>query len=61
MKPVTKDEFFATVGQLNVHPTIEGNYDQKMGYRSDWKLPNGQVLGTSISGTVFMDAQYWIA
>ena len=44
-KEIEKDEFFATVGSLNVHPSIQlGPYP----YMSLWKAPNGQVLGKSV-------------
>jgi hypothetical protein len=48
LREVSQDEFFATVGKLNVHPTPEGRYGEP-DYRSDWKLLNGsrRLIGQS--------------
>jgi hypothetical protein len=40
---VTKEEFFATVGRLNVHPRSERD-------ASYWETPNREVLGKSTPG-----------
>lgn len=46
MRPVTKDEFYAAIGNLNVHPQIQpGPYP----YTSLWKrLDNRNVIGKSV-------------
>lgn len=44
---VTKDSFFATVGQLDVHPHIAGAHDPVDGYTSSWETPQRHVLGRS--------------
>lgn len=43
MKEVTKEEFFHTVGQLNVHPAPVGKWP----YTSEWKSPSGRIVGKS--------------
>lgn len=61
MVKVTKTEFFATVGRLNVHPSIARvPYNQESGYLQWWKLPCGRVLGVSFGGTQFMESQYGV-
>lgn len=60
MKQVTKKEFFATVGQLDVHPWIFGNYDNEWGYKSHWKLRNGLKVGESDGGTHLQDDRYFV-
>ena len=40
---VSQEQFFATVGQMDVHPTPIGNYP----YVSEWKLRDGRVVGLS--------------
>jgi hypothetical protein len=42
MREVTKDEFFATVGQQNVHPYM---VTDRYPYTEDWRTPRGVVLG----------------
>lgn len=60
--PVTRESFYATIGQLNVHPCPVGNYDQVLGYQSDWKMHGGagERVGASIGGTVFSDRAYLV-
>lgn len=43
MKAVSKEEFFAFMGPLNVHPRSEPD-------RSVWETPSRQVLGISRPG-----------
>ena len=46
---VSKDAFYATVGKLDVHPSIQpGAYP----YTSLWKLRSGQVVGKSVGRRV---------
>lgn len=46
MRPVTKEQFYAAIGHLNVHPQIQpGPYP----YTSLWKHLNGSgVVGKSV-------------
>ena len=51
MNTVTKKEFFKAVGHLDVHPSIRHKrYDNVLGYESDWKLRNGDVIGYTCKG-----------
>ena len=43
MVEVSKDEFFATVGQLNVHPRAERD-------ASYWETPGRQLMGFTTPG-----------
>lgn len=48
MKIVTKDQFYASVGALNVHPHIlQGKYP----YTMEWKTPSGQIMGKIVPET----------
>ena len=47
MRPVTKEQFYAAIGHLNVHPQIQpGGYP----YTSIWKMLDGSrvVVGKSV-------------
>ncbi len=62
MKKVSRDEFYKTVGRLNVHPQIMTNYP----YTSDWRLqsePMRQPVGRSVDrvegGVIVTD--YYVA
>lgn len=57
---VTKEAFFATVGKLDVHPCPTGKYDPVFGYRSDWKLRDGRIIGFSNGGTTFSTTRYMV-
>lgn len=51
MKTVTKEEFFKTIGHLDVHPSIRHKkYDNVLGYEADWKLRNGSTIGYTCKG-----------
>jgi len=47
---VPKNTFFATVGQLNVHPRVEKD-------ASYWETPQREVLGISTPGYLCQDAE----
>ena len=50
MRKVSKDEFYRSIGPLNVHPSIQhGNYP----YTAIWKTQTGaqQVVGKTIGRT----------
>jgi hypothetical protein len=44
-REVTRDDFFATVGQLNVHPRI---ISDGFPYTQDWNTPAGFIRGKSV-------------
>lgn len=63
MMEVTKDQFFATVGQLNVHPRSERDY-------STWEMVNTrETIGRTEPGYMCRDKdgryttekRYWVA
>jgi hypothetical protein len=58
---VSKETFYSTIGQLNVHPHIESKHDDILGYFETWKLlENGKILGASIGGTTFSKVIYFV-
>lgn len=52
MKEVTKEEFFNLIysKNLNVFPTIVSDWDDEIGYISEWRYPNRLVFGKSQCG-----------
>ena len=57
MVRVTRDEFFAKMNPLDVHPNIEGRWQDLTGYTSVWKLRLGKIVGVSDS---FGEGRYWL-
>jgi hypothetical protein len=58
MTEVTAGAFFATVGQLNVHPSPVGFFDETArDYLSEWRMCDGtrRLVGASFGG------RYWRA
>lgn len=47
MVEVSRDKFFATVGQLDVNPYPTGNWSDEIGYVTLWKLRSGRIVGKS--------------
>lgn len=43
MREITKDQFFATVGRLNVHPRAERD-------ASFWETPDRRLMGKTTPG-----------
>ncbi len=43
MREVSRDQFFATVGQMNVHPRVEKD-------ASYWETPSRQLMGRTEPG-----------
>ena len=55
-REIPAEEFFDSVGSLNVHPQIQpGGYP----YTSLWKTPMGQVKGKSV-GHEFGPTRYYV-
>jgi hypothetical protein len=45
-KEVTKEEFYAFMGNRNVHPSPRGKWNDTVGYVSEWRsLTSGYVYG----------------
>ena len=61
-RSVSRDEFFARINPLNVHPTPLGRYDQTTGYVSEWVMQDGtrKVIGYCDGGTPFLERRYWL-
>lgn len=60
MVTITRDAFFASVGRLKVHPGVVGKYDRTFGFRSDWKLPGGEVIAVTVGGTLYAHKRYMV-
>jgi hypothetical protein len=54
---ISRDEFFSTVGKMNVHPQIQP--PEKYPYISLWKTPMGQVTGKTV-GQYNGECQYYV-
>ena len=59
MIEVSKDEFFAKVGHLDVLPHPRGPYSSETGYEVDWELRNRTLVGHS-NGTA-SNRRYWVS
>jgi hypothetical protein len=44
---VTQEEFYKTVGQMNVTPYPSNRWSDEIGYLSHWKTPSGLIVGMS--------------
>jgi hypothetical protein len=54
-KEVTKEEFFAFIGNKNAHPTPRGKWNDTVGYVSEWRLlTSGYVLGLTTRTAYFI-------
>jgi len=56
MKEVTKEQFFAAIGKLDVHPHPEGRYP----YVSYFKTRSGQVVGKIEDGGHSKPSRYFL-
>lgn len=57
---ISKEEFFAIVGRLDVHPSPQGPWDNRYGYVSHWKLRDEHVIGLSDGGTHLQERRFFI-
>jgi hypothetical protein len=62
---VTKDQFFAVIGQMDVHPRVEVASLKGRVFTSKWETPRREHIGTShsdsygINPTIFeLDPRY---
>jgi len=53
------NEFYATIGAMNVHPSPVGRYHSVTGYVTEWKDPSGRIMGISDGGTTFLESRYY--
>ena len=61
MRRVGRDEFFAYIGHMNVHPKPEGRYDQTTGYVSEWRMAHDRrLIAVTDGGTPFLDTRFWL-
>ena len=58
---VSKEAFFATVGQLDVIPHIASGYDTAFGYTNEWQLRDRTVIGKSRGGTYLSETRYAVS
>lgn len=50
---VSKDQFFASIGRMDVHPHIaQRAWSDEWGYVSEWKTRNGTLIGRSCGNGV---------
>lgn len=58
MAEVTKDWFFEVMNPQDVHPSSINSprWHPVLGYRSDWKLRNGALVGVSYQNRYFLPA-----
>lgn len=65
MIQVTKEQFFAKIGALNVHPEIINAYEhQGRGYIKEWRMLSTPhtLIGTSESGDPpFTEKKFFLA
>ena len=54
---VTKDAFYESIGQMNVHPYPQARWSDVFGYVAHWKTPAGDVVGLSDS---YEGGRYWV-
>lgn len=60
MVEVTREQFFAVVGPLNVHPSVaHACFDPTWGYRADWTMLTGagEVIGHSWNGPGYANGE----
>lgn len=62
MVGVSKDAFFAAIGNRDVNPTIASaaRWDRVLGYVSKWQTSGGSVVGITAGGTHLADAVYML-
>jgi hypothetical protein len=60
MVPVSKAAFFATVGQLDVHPWPVGKYDQTWAYLGHWVTRAGTLVGLGDGGTHLAKRRWFV-
>ncbi|WP_018123358.1 hypothetical protein [Desulfovibrio oxyclinae] len=56
MRRADREEFYDTVGPLDVHPHITNphDYDEERGYTSEWKTRAGAVVGLSYGTNYYL-------
>lgn len=60
MHRVAHEEFYATVGQMNVHPSPQGRWDDTTGYVTEWRrCADRNLVGISDGGTHLCPHRYW--
>ena len=59
---VSKEQFYAHMNPLDVHPRIINKYEKKgVGYTSEWREPDGKIHGRDESGDFpFTPARYFL-
>lgn len=60
-KEISREAFFATVGQMDVHPMVDERTLKGRFYTSIWKLRNQKIVGKTISDSHGIEpGQYFV-
>ena len=58
---VSAARFAAVVSAQGAHPFMAGEFAPGTGYRTDWRLPNGQTIAATVGGTVISHTRHMLA
>lgn len=58
---VSAARFAAVVNAQGAAPFMAGQFDPATGYRTDWRLPNGQTIAATLGGTVISHTRHMLA
>lgn len=61
MKRVSKEEFYSTVGPLNVHPCPVGNYPYTSLFKTPTREVKGKIVESLPEGKAIPVSEYFIA
>lgn len=61
MVTISKEAFYATVGQLNVNPYPVGNWDNIFGYKTEWRTPERILRGISFTESYCSNGRYMVS
>ena len=54
-------QFTAVVNAQGARPFMAGEFAPGTGYRTDWRLPNGQTIAATVGGTVISHTRHMLA
>ena len=58
---VSAARFAAVVNAQGARPFMAGEFAPGTGYRTDWRLPNGQTIAATVGGTVISHTRHMLA